>query len=711
MTAARLKWVKWVVLVFWVVLLAVIGPLAGKLSSAEKNDASSFLPRQAESTKVLNELQSFPGGDAISLVFVYNRDSGLTPADLTAIDKARSALAADPTVVGITPPVIPSANKQSAIVTVQVPNNSNANKLLDTINGLRATSRAGLPPGLETALTGPGGYLRDSLKAFGGIGGTLLVTTVFVVAIILLLTYRSVFLWLIPLISVGFAAALAQAIVYLLARAGLVVNGQSAGILTVLVFGAGTDYALLLIARYREELHNYEDRHEAMGVAVRQAAPALLASGATVTIGLLCLLVSELESDRGLGPVGAVGILCALAAQLTLLPALLMIFGRRAFWPFIPRAGTQGLKDDGIWPRTARFLGRHPRQIWIGTGLVLVSLCFGLFDLSTGLTQDQAFRHKTESVAGQQLIARSFPAGASQPAIVIANANKTAEVIAAAKGPGIAGTAAVGKPSNGRQQIDVILDNPQGSQGFSDVNALRERLHAVPGAAALVGGNTATTLDVNNASRNDQKLVIPLVLGVVLVILGLLLRAIFAPIVLMATVVLSFVASLGAAAIVYDVFFGFPGSDPSLPLFAFIFLVALGIDYNIFLMSRVREESWRGGTRYGTLRGLATTGGVITSAGIVLAATFSVLAILPLVQLVQIGIVVALGVLIDTFIVRSLLVPALTLEIGPKIWWPSALRHVADVPDADPGMELPDPPELVGAGSATTSTPVSEINR
>ena len=702
MTSSRLKWIKWVVLVFWVVLLAVMGPLAGKLSSAEKNDATSFLPGKAESTKVFNELKTFPGGDAIDLVFVYARDSGLTAADKAAIERNRTALVADKAVVGVTPPVIYSANKQAALISVDVPSNSNANKLLDTLNELRTVSRAGLPPGLDTALTGVGGYLRDSLKAFSGIGGTLLIATVVVVALILLLTYRSALLWLIPLISVGFAAGLAQAVVYLLAEAGLVVNGQSAGILTVLVFGAGTDYALLLIARYREELHNYADRHEAMAVAVRQAAPALLASGSTVTIGLLCLLFSELESDRGLGPVGAVGVLCALAAQLTLLPALLMIFGRKLFWPFIPKVGTQGLADDGLWVRISRWLGRHPRRIWIGTLLVLVALCFGLFDLSTGLTQDQAYRNKTESVTGQKLIAQSFPAGASQPALVITNASHTAQVLKAAPGPGVVTAAAVGAPSNGRQQIDVILVSPEGSVGFDAVKGLRDRLHAIPGANALVGGQTATTLDVNDASRNDQKLVIPIVLGVVLVILGLLLRAIFAPILLMATVVLSFVASLGAAAIVYDVVFGFPGSDPSLPLFAFIFLVALGIDYNIFLMSRVREESVRGGTRYGTLRGLATTGGVITSAGIVLAATFSVLAILPLVQLVQIGLVVALGVLIDTFVVRSLLVPALTLEIGPKIWWPSKLRHVEDVLGADPGRESLDPvPIGTGATSET----------
>ncbi len=687
-----MKWVKWVVLVFWLALLAVVGPLAGKLSSAEKNDAAAFLPGNAESTKVFNELKTFSGGDTVPLVIVYARSSGLTPADLAAIERARTAIVANDHVRGVTPPVIRSANKQAALISYRVQSSNNANTLVDWINETADLSAKDLPDGLQTAVTGPGGYLRDSLKAFSGIDGTLLTTTVIVVAVILLLTYRSLFLWLIPLISVGFAAGLAQGVVYLLAKAGLVVNGQSAGILTVLVFGAGTDYALLLVARYREELHNVEDRHEAMIVALRQAAPALLASGATVTIGLLCLLFSELQSDKGLGPVGAVGILCALAAQLTLLPALLMIFGRYLFWPFVPQVGKRGLHEGATWVRIARGVGRHPRRVWVGTGIALIVLCFGLLDLNTGLTQNEGYRNKTESVTGQNLIAESFPAGASQPATVITNAGKTAEVVAAAKGPGVVSAAAFGKPEGGRQQVDVILTNAEGEDAFDTVRALRDRVHAVPGADALVGGNTAITLDVNDASVHDRKVLIPLVLGVVLIILGLLLRAIIAPIVLIVTVVLSFLAALGLAALVYDWIFDFPGSDPSLPLFAFIFLVALGIDYNIFLMSRVREESERGGTRYGTLRGLATTGGVITSAGIVLAATFSVLGVLPLVTLTQIGIVVALGVLLDTFVVRSLLVPALTLEIGARIWWPSKLRHVPDDPDGpDPSRELPDP--------------------
>ena len=601
-------------------------------------------------------------------------------------------IVADRDIVGVTPPIIPSQNGKAVLISAEIASSTDAHKLLTSVDAARELSRAGLPAGLDTAFSGPGGFLRDSLKAFSGIGGTLLITTVLVVALILLLTYRSLLLWIVPLISVGFAAGMAQGVVYLLTKAGLVVNGQSAGILTVLVFGAGTDYALLLIARYREELHQHEDRHDAMAVAIRQSAPALLSSGATVTIGLLCLLFSQLESDKGLGPVGAVGVLCALAAQLTLLPALLLIFGRKLFWPFIPRVGTQGLKEGGAWIRIANGLGRRPRRIWLGTGLILIALCFGLFDLSTGLTQQQGFRHKTESVTGQQLIAQSFPAGASSPATLVAAAGKTQQVLAASKGTGVVTAAAFGPPAHGRQQIDVILTEVDGPQANHALRALRDRVHAVPGADALVGGNTATNLDVADASVHDRELVIPLVLGVVLIILGLLLRAVLAPIILMGTVVLSYLSALGLAAVVYDWFFHFPGSDPSLPLFAFIFLVALGIDYNIFLMSRVREEAERGGTRYGTLRGVATTGGVITSAGIVLAGTFSVLGVLPLVTLTQVGVVVALGVLLDTFVVRSLLVPALTLEIGQTIWWPSKLRHVPDPPqpiDAATQLDAP----------------------
>jgi putative drug exporter of the RND superfamily len=701
-TPQRLKWLKWVVLVVWLGIIAGLGPLAGKLSGAEKNDATAFLPGKAESTRVFNEAKSFPGGDAIPVVIVYDRASGLTAADKTYIDQRRTAVIGYDKVVGTTPPVIPSANGRSALISFKLQSNNNGNTLLKWADDVRDLANASPPNGLTIDFTGPGGYLRDSLKAFEGIDGKLLVVTVLVVAIILLLTYRSLFLWLMPLISVGFAAGTAQGVVYLLAKAGLVVNGQSAGILTVLVFGAGTDYALLLIARYREELHHTADRHLAMARAYKQAAPALLASGSTVTIGLLCLLFSELESDKGLGPVGAVGVLCALAAQLTLLPSLLLIFGRKLFWPFIPKIDSVGMTEDGPWVRMSRFIGRHPRRIWLGTLTILVGLCFGLLDFNTGLTQEQGFRDKTESVAGQQLIAQSFPAGASQPANVIANASATDAVLAAAKGPGVVTAAKVGEPANGRQQIDVILTQPDGSAANAAVRGLRERLHAVPGANAQVGGQTATTLDVNDASSHDVKVIIPIVLAVVLVILGILLRAIFAPVLLMLTVVLSYLSSLGLAALIYDWGFDFPGSDPSLPLFAFIFLVALGIDYNIFLMSRVREESERGGTRYGTLRGVATTGGVITSAGIVLAATFSVLGVLPLVQLIQVGVVVAVGVLLDTFVVRSLLVPALTLEIGSKIWWPSKLQHVPDHPDApEPHLPMPEP------ASATSSSPAA----
>ena len=701
-TPRRLKWMKWVVLVLWLGIIAGIGPLAGKLGGAQKNDATAFLPGKAESTQVFNELKTFPGGDAVPTVIVYNRDGGLTPADLAAINRNRTALVGYEHVVGQTPPVIRSENGKAALITLRVQASENGDTLLEWVGEVRDLSRADLPPGLATDLTGPGGYLRDSLEVFKGIDGKLLVATVVVVAIILLLTYRSLFLWLIPLISVGFAAGTAQGMVYLLTKAGLVVNGQSAGILTVLVFGAGTDYALLLIARYREELHHSEDRYLAMARAYKQAAPALLASGSTVTIGLLCLLFSELESDKGLGPVGAVGVLCALAAQLTLLPALLLIFGRRLFWPFVPKVDAAGLDADGPWVRVSRFLGRHPRRIWLGTLAVLVALCFGLLDFNTGLTQEEGFRDKTEAVAGQQLISASFPAGASQPATVIANAAAADEVVATAKKvPGVVSVIPIGQPSNGRIQIDVVLEQPDGSAANATIRGLRTQLHDVSGADALVGGQTATTLDVNDASSHDVKVIIPIVLVVVLIILGILLRAVLAPVLLMVTVVLSFLSSLGLAALIYDWAFDFPGSDPSLPLFAFIFLVALGIDYNIFLMSRVREESERGGTRYGTMRGVATTGGVITSAGVVLAATFSVLGVLPLVQLTQIGIVVAVGVLLDTFIVRSLLVPALTLDIGPKIWWPSKLQHVPDHPDSpEPHVPLPDPVETGATRSA-----------
>ncbi|MDP9239234.1 MAG: MMPL family transporter, partial [Actinomycetota bacterium] len=519
---------------------------------------------------------------------------------------------------------------------------------------------------------------------------------------------RSLVLWLVPLICAGMAYTLAQGVVYLLAKhAGLTVNGQSQGILTVLVFGAGTDYALLLISRYREELRRHESKYAAMRRALRGAAPAILASGTTVIIGLLCLLFSELNSNKSLGPVGAVGIAAALLVMLTFLPALLL-FGRWLFFPFIPRYGSPSHEESGLWGRVSRLVGRRPRWSWAATAIVLLILAaFSTTLTAEGISQNDSLTKKTEAVLGQSVLTRHFPSGSGSPEAIIAKASSACQVIEAAKAtPGVASVAAFPPGSNltctrslpsgkyappkvvdGLVEIDAVLAADPGSPaGDATVERLRDRVHQVKGADALVGGGTSANLDVQKASQRDRTVIIPIVLLVILLILSLLLRAIVAPLLLVATVVLSFTATLGVCALVFTHIFHFAGADSAFPLFTFIFLVALGIDYNIFLMTRVREETLAHGTRPGILKGLAVTGGVITSAGVVLAATFSVLGVLPLVFLTELGFAVAFGVLMDTLLVRSVLVPALSYDIGKRIWWPSRLSRV-DVTEAEPQRE------------------------
>jgi RND superfamily putative drug exporter len=503
-----------------------------------------------------------------------------------------------------------------------------------------------------------------------------------VVIVILLLTYRSPILWVLPVLTAGIALASAEAVIYLLAvHAGLTVNAQSAGILTVLVFGAGTDYALLLVARYREELRRHEDRHEAMTVALRRAGPAVIASAGTVVVGMLCLLAAEMNSTQGLGPVAAIGVAVGLFAMITLLPALLVICGRWVFWPVRPHVDTSEPTTGGLWARVGTKIARRPRTVWLVTALLLAAVAVGVTDLNaTGLTNRDSFRGTPDSIVGEAVVAKHFPAGAGNPVIVIANSTQADEVNDAMSGtPGITEVSRQGS-NDGLTYLTGTLSDPSDSQAAYDtIDRLRDRVHAIEGADALVGGNTAINLDIQRAARHDNRLIIPIVLVVVFFILAGLLRAILAPLLLIATVVLSFAAALGVSALVFDHVLGFKGADSSLPLFVFVFLVALGIDYNIFLMTRVREEAQKFGTRRGALIGLAATGGVITSAGLVLAGTFSVLATLPLTAFSEIGFAVAFGVLLDTIVVRSVLVTALNLDIGRHIWWPSRLARKGDV--------------------------------
>jgi len=668
---------KYGVLVFWVIVIALTGSLAGKLMGAEKNDASAYLPASAESTQALALQRHFTAPNLNPAVVVYVRPSGLTPADLAKISADARAFARLPGAGQVIGPV-PSRDHRAAEVLIEA-HLGFSNAITSFVSRVHAIASSG-SPGLAAYVTGPAASAADSVKIFKGIDSTLLYATLGVVIILLLLTYRSPVLWLLPIISAGVSLIAAEAVIYLLVvHEGLVVNGQTAGILVVLVLGASTDYALLLIARYREELRRHEDRHAAMAVALRRAGPAIFASGLTVIAGMLCLLVADSADISGLGPVAAIGIAVGLLSMITLLPALLVVTGRWVFWPLRPRYGSQDPTAAGAWARIGSRIARHPRRVWIVTAVLLAVASLGLIGFRFGaLTQAQSYRGTPSAVAGEKVLAQHFPAGAGEPAYVIGKARDAAPLRAAlARTPGIA---AVSPPEvrDGLVLLQGTLAVPPDSPAaYTVVSRVRAAVHAIPGADARVGGSTAINADVEHYAIRDRNVIIPLVLVVVLVILALLLRAVVAPLILIGTVILSFGAALGLSALAFRHLFGFAGADNAMPLFAFVFLVALGIDYNIFLMTRVREETVRSGTHRGMLAGLAATGGVITSAGLVLAGTFATLGTLPLVILTEIGFTVALGVLLDTLVVRSVLVTALTLDAGRFIWWPSSLASRA----------------------------------
>jgi putative drug exporter of the RND superfamily len=682
---------KWVILVFWLAVVAAAAPLAAGLTGQQNNEISSWLPSDAESTVALERLTAL-GSDpnVIPTVVVYERTGGLTPADQAAIAQDADSFGQlnelDGTIVG----PIPAQDGQAAQLVVPLNVGSNGwEALAPLVDDMRAVAGDG-PTGLQAYVTGAGGFAADSSEAFAGVDSTLLYAALGVVIFILLLTYRSPILWILPIFSAVVALYCAQALIYLLARyADLTVNGQSASILTVLVIGAGTDYALLLVARYREELRLHADRHEAMTEAIHRAGPAVLASGSTVILGMLCLLAANMNSTFGLGPVAAIGVAVTLAVLMTLLPALLVICGRWVFWPVRPVLGSAEPTATGVWARVGAAIRPRPRVVWIATTGALLVAALGLFTLNAkGLSQAESFRGTPDSVVGQEVASRHFPAAAGDPVYVITSAGTAEEVAhAVAANDGISAT---DKPRvvGDEAVLQATLADPADSQAAYDtVGRLRAELDDVGDGHAVVGGNTAINLDVQTASQRDNRVIIPLVMGVVLLVLGLLLRAVVAPLILVATVVLSYAAALGLSALVFGWTINVQDTDSAFPLFVFVFLVALGIDYNIFLMTRVREETVDHGTRRAALIALAATGGVITSAGLVLAATFAVLATLPLTFVTQLGIAVALGVLLDTLVVRSVLVTSLTLDVGRWMWWPSKLARRLDEPEVPASAE------------------------
>jgi RND superfamily putative drug exporter len=675
---------KWVVLVIWVGALVVLAPLGSKLGDVEDNQASSWLPGSAEATKVLQITQTFRDSNEIPAIVVYDRAGGLSQGDLAAIGDQAKRFG---TVAGVSGQVagpIPSSEQpapQAAQVLIPINLGTGGwNKLPGVMDQIHAITGAA-PAGVSVHVTGPAGTAADNADAFGGIDGALLFAALGVVIVMLLLTYRSPTLWLLPVLSTGTALMVSQGAIYLLAKyAGLTVNGQSAGILTVLVFGAGTDYALLLVARHREELRKHADRHEAMSFALHRAGPAIWASGATVIVGMLCLLFADLNSTAGLGPVAAIGIGVALLAMVTLLPALLAIFGRWMFWPVRPTFGSADHTATGLWARIGSKIGRRPRLTWAVTAFVLGLLALSTLNLKAdGLTNAGSFTSEPESVVGEQVLEQHFPAGAGQPIQVVADTGRAQDVRTAFAA--VPGVVSVGQPViHGAYAYleGTTQAAPDSQAGIATLERVRDAVHQVPDANALAGGASALAHDVAAANTHDRDLIIPIVLVVVFAILALLLRALLAPVILIATVVLSFLATMGISAFFFTTVFGFEGADASFPLFVFVFLVALGIDYNIFLMTRIHEEAKQHGTRRGALIGVSATGGVITSAGLVLAGTFAVLATLPLTFLAELGFAVAVGVLIDTIIVRGVLVTALTLDIGRFLWWPHPLMRKRD---------------------------------
>ncbi|WP_314175984.1 MMPL family transporter [Streptomyces winkii] len=705
---------RWIVpavlLIAWLALGGLLGPYAGKLSDVATNDQASFLPRSAESTRVIDAEKSFKEDETLPAVVIWTAADGkkTDPRQREAATRSLASLAGVHGVVGKPSPAFPSKDGRALQGAVQIRADLD-HALPGVLDDVR--DRTDRVEGTKVSVTGPAATQADLSDAFSGLDGILLVVALVVVLLILLLVYRSVLLPLVIILGAVFALSLACAVVYELAKDDVVsVDGQVQGILSILVIGAATDYALLLSARFREELAARGERFAAMRSALRRSLGAITASAATVALGLLALLLSDLTNNRALGPVGAIGIVCAVISTLTFLPATLVLVGPAVYWPARPRAtakpadghaerdeasgaessgdGTAAAPMTGVWGRIASRVDRTPRRIWASTLVALIACAAFSPQLNAhGVPIDEIFVKDVPSVTAQRTLDEHFPGGSGNPAVIVADASKAREVAGAAtRTEGVAGAVPrteTGRPGQGEPLVAdgrVLIDATLTASASSDeakrtVERLRSSVHDVPGAHALVGGYTAQQHDIQTTAEHDRALIVPVVLLIILVILAALLRALLIPVVLVATVALNFLATLGVAALVFSQLLDFSGTDASVPLYGFVFLVALGVDYNIFLLTRVREEAQLHGIRTGIRRGLTATGGVITSAGVVLAATFAALVVIPLSFLVQIAFIVAFGVLLDTLVVRSLLVPALARDIGPAVWWPGALRR------------------------------------
>lgn len=677
-SARRRRAVPWVLLGLWIAVLAIASPFASKLADVQHDRAVDYLPASADSTQVARIQDRLPGGEATEMVVVYHRDSGLTAADKATAARQIERIAGAHQLTG-RPQGVPSKDGTTLMYPVASTEPGTDEKARDAlVDDVRDIAHG--EGGLSVDVGGPGALQTDAAEVYNALGGPLLYTTAGVVALLLILIYRSPVLWLVPLVVAGLADYLSMGVAYGVHQAfGTAVTGASSGIMTILVFGAGTDYALLLVSRYREELRRFERPYDAMAAALKGCGPAVLASSGTVAAGLLCLLAADLNSSRGMGPLGTVGILCALAAMLTLLPSVLVLLGRRVFWPLVPRYGSTPKARRSLFAAMGSSAERRPLAVLASGAVLLGALALGVLNLPGALKQEDSFTTKPDAVAAMETLAEAYPEQGTQPLTVLAPTDRADTVLGEVKNTQGVASAERGRSGDGWTEISVTTTAaPQSAGETATIEALRDRLDD-----ALVGGASAQQLDLADTNARDRMIVVPLVLVSVLLILVALLRSLVAPLILVGAVVAVWGAALGIGGLVFGPVFGFEGTDPGLGLLSFVFLVALGVDYGIFLMHRMREESLNGTEPVAAaLTALRTTGGVIASAGLVLAATFAVLTNMPLVSLVELGFVIAVGVLLDTFLVRTYLVTSAAVALRRKVWWPGALSR-------DPGPPAP----------------------
>ncbi|GAA3525555.1 MMPL family transporter [Streptomyces osmaniensis] len=675
-TSARRRGVPWLVLGLWIVALVAVSPFASKLADVQRDRAVDYLPASADSTQVAKIQERLPGGEATEMVVVYHREGGLTAGDRATAAGQIERIAGEHKLTG-EPRGVPSrdgATLMYPIASTEPGTDEEARDLL--VNDVRDVARGS--DGLSVEVGGAGALATDASEVYNSLDGPLLYTTAAVVALLLIIIYRSPFLWLVPLAVAGIADYLSMGVAYGLNQGfGTSVSGQSSGIMTILVFGAGTDYALLLVSRYREELRRIERPYDAMVAALKGCGPAVLASSGTVAAGLLCLLAADLNSSRGMGPLGTVGVLCALVAMLTLLPAVLVLLGRRVFWPLVPRLGSTPKARRSLFTAMGSSAGRRPLTVLAGGAVLLGALALGTLNLPGNLKQEDSFTSKPDAVAAMETLAEAYPERGTQPISVITPEERAEATLASIRDTRGVDSAEQGRTGDGWTEISVLATAaPQSAGETATIEALRDRLEG-----SYVGGASAEQLDLKDTNARDRLVVVPIVLLSVLLILVVLLRSLVAPLILVAAVVAVWAAALGIGGLVFEPLFGFEGTDPGLGLLSFVFLVALGVDYGIFLMHRMREECLNGAEpATAALTALRTTGGVIASAGLVLAATFAVLTNMPMLQLVELGFVIAVGVLLDTFLVRTYLVTSASVALKRKVWWPGPLSRTPEPP-------------------------------